>query len=255
VSSRGLVAGKSALVTGGGSGIGRATALLLAREGARVFVCDLNEAGARESARMIESAGGEARAARTDVSNEAEVAAVVRAAWDAFGRLDCAVNSAGVPGATGPLHEVDAEGWLQTLAVNLTGVFLCMKHELIAMVAAGGGSIVNIASGAGIIGVPGMGPYCATKHGVLGLTKTAAIENAARGVRVNAVCPGTTDTPMVRASLERGPELEKMIRASLPGGRLGRPEEIAEAAVWLCSDRAGFVSGESMLVDGSTVSR
>lgn len=253
--SVGLVAGKSALVTGGGSGIGRATALLLAREGARVFVCDLNEAGARETARMIEAAGGEARSARTDVSREAEVAAVVRAAQESFGRLACAVNSAGVPGATGPLHEIDAEGWLQTLAVNLTGVFLCMKHELLAMGAAGGGSIVNIASGAGIIGVPGMGPYCATKHGVLGLTKTAAIENATRGVRVNAVCPGTTDTPMVRASLARGPELEKMIRASLPGGRLGLPEEIAEAAVWLCSPAASFVCGAALPVDGGYTAR
>ena len=251
----GLVHGKSALVTGAASGIGRATALLLAREGARVLVCDVDEAGGRDTARAIEAAGGEARFARTDVTREADVEAAVRAAVDAFGRLDCAVNNAGIPGATGALHETDTEGFVRTLAVNLTGVFLCMKHEIRVMAAQGGGAIVNMASGAGMIAVPFMAAYCASKHGVLGLTKTAAVENARSGIRVNAVCPGTTDTPMLRASLQRGPDVEKMVMASLPGGRMGRAEEIAEAAVWLCSDRASFVSGESMLVDGSTVSR
>jgi NAD(P)-dependent dehydrogenase (short-subunit alcohol dehydrogenase family) len=255
VPSPGLVSGKSALVTGAASGIGRATALLLAREGARVLVCDVDEAAGRATVDAIAAAGGEARFARTDVTREAEVAAAVRTALEAFGRLDCAVNNAGIAGATGPLHETDTEGFVRTLAVNLTGVFVCMKHEIPVMARQGGGSIVNMASGAGIIAVPGMAAYCASKHGVLGLTKTAAVENARTGVRVNAVCPGTTDTPMLRASRERGPELEKMILASLPGGRFGRAEEIAEAAVWLCSDRASFVSGEAMLVDGSTVSR
>jgi NAD(P)-dependent dehydrogenase (short-subunit alcohol dehydrogenase family) len=139
--------------------------------------------------------------------------------------------------------------------VNLTGVFLCMKHEIAAMARGGGGAIVNISSGAGLIAVPGLGPYCATKHAVLGLTKTAAVENARTGVRVNAICPGSVDTPMLRASLEKLPGMEKMILASQPGGRFGRPEEIAEAAVWLCSDRASFVSGESMLVDAASVAR
>jgi len=255
VPSPGLVSGKSGLVTGAASGIGRATALLLAREGARVLVCDRDEAAGRETVAAITTAGGEARFARADVTREAEVETAVRAALDAFGRLDCAVNCAGVQGATGALHEIDTEGFTQALAVNLTGVFLCMKHEIRAMLRQRSGSIVNMASGAGILAVPFMAAYCASKHGVLGLTKTAAVENARSGVRVNAVCPGSTDTPMLRAALERGPEVEKVIMASLPGGRLGRAEEIAEAAVWLCSDRASFVSGESMLVDGSTVSR
>ena len=252
---RGLVEGKSALVTGAASGIGRATALLLAAEGARVFGCDTDEAGGRETVAKIAAAGGEGRFARADVTREAEVEAAVAAALEAFGRLDGAVNCAGVTGAAGSLHEVDLEGWSRTLAVNLTGVFLCMKHEIAAMVKQGSGSIVNIASGAGLIAVPGLGPYCATKHAVLGLTKTAAVENARTGVRVNAICPGSIDTPMLRASIAKIPGMEKMVLASQPGGRFGRPEEIAEAAVWLCSDRASFVSGESMLVDAASVAR
>jgi NAD(P)-dependent dehydrogenase (short-subunit alcohol dehydrogenase family) len=139
--------------------------------------------------------------------------------------------------------------------VNLSGVFLCMKHELVVMQAQGGGAIVNTASGAGVIATPGMAAYCASKHAILGITKTAAVENAKAGVRVNAVCPGATDTNMLRGSMELSADLEKMILASAPGGRLGKPEEIAEAALWLCSDRASFVSGESMLVDGASVAR
>ena len=251
----GLVEGKVALVTGGASGIGRATALLLAREGARVLVGDVDEAGGRATAAAIESAGGEARFTRLDVSSEPEVEAAVARAVSSWGRLDCAVNCAGVTGASGTLDAIDLPGWNATLAVNLTGVFLCMKHEIAAMTLAGGGAIVNISSGAGLIAVPGLGPYCATKHAVLGLTKTAAVENARTGVRVNAVCPGSVDTPMLRASIDKLPGMEKMVLASQPGGRFGRPEEIAEAAVWLCSDRASFVSGESMLVDAASVAR
>jgi NAD(P)-dependent dehydrogenase (short-subunit alcohol dehydrogenase family) len=251
----GLVEGKTALVTGAASGIGRATALLFASEGGRVLVCDSDDAGGRETAARISAAGGKARFAHADVTSEPEVEAAVAAALEAFGRLDCAVNCAGVSGAGGPLHEIDLAGWSRTLAVNLTGVFLCMKHEIAAMVRQGEGAIVNISSGAGFIAVPGLGPYCATKHAVLGLTKTAAVENARTGVRVNAVCPGSTDTPMLRASISNLPGMEKMVLASQPGGRFGRPEEIAEAAVWLCSHRASFVSGESMLVDAASVAR
>src|SRR3990172_2322109 len=181
--------------------------------------------------------------------------AAVATALSAFGRLDCAVNNAGTTGASGRLEEIDLEGWTRTLMVNLTGVFLCMKHEIAAMARQGGGAIVNVSSGAGLIAVPGLAPYCASKHGVLGLTKTAAVENARTGVRVNAICPASTDTPMLRASIANVPGVEKMILASQPGGRFGRPEEIAEAAVWLCSDRASFVSGESMLVDAAAVAR
>ena len=251
---RGLVLGKSALVTGAASGIGRATASLLAREGARVLVCDVDEAGGRSAVAEIEAAGGSARFARVDVGSEPEVEEVIATALSAFGRLDCAVNSAGITGAPGTVDRIDLEGWARTLAVNLTGVFLCMKHEIAAMARQGGGAIVNVSSGAGLIAVPGLGAYCATKHGVLGLTKTAAVENARTGVRVNAICPGSIDTPMLRASIA-SPGVEKMILASQPGGRFGRPEEIAEAAVWLCSDRASFVSGESMLVDAAAVAR
>ena len=190
-----------------------------------------------------------------DVSDEAQVRAIVAHCVEHHGRLDCAINNAGVAGPMGPLHEIDAAAWTRTLAVNLTGVFLCMKYELPQMHAQGGGAIVNTSSGAGLIGTPGMSPYCASKHAILGITKTAAIENARTGVRVNAVCPGSTDTPMLAASMAVSPDIEKMILASQPGGRLGRPGEIAEAAVWLCSDRASFVSGESMLVDGGAVAR
>jgi len=255
VPSGGLVHGKSALVTGAASGIGRATASLLAREGARVLVCDVDEAGGRAAVAEIEAAGGSARFARVDVGSEPEVEAAVAAALAAFGRLDCAVNSAGITGAPGTVDQIDLEDWSRTLAVNLTGVFLCMKHEIAAMARQGGGAIVNVSSGAGLVAVPSLGAYCATKHGVLGLTKTAAVENARSGVRVNAICPGSIDTPMLRASIARLPGMEKMFLASQPGGRFGRPEEVAEAAVWLCSERAAFVSGESMLVDAAAVAR
>jgi NAD(P)-dependent dehydrogenase (short-subunit alcohol dehydrogenase family) len=179
------------------------------------------------------------------------VDAVVRSG----GRLDCAVNSAGITGAVGPIHEIPLDGWRRTLETNLTGVFLCLKHEIAVMQKQGGGAIVNMSSGAGVIATAGLSPYCATKHGILGLTKTAAVENARTGVRVNALCPGSTDTPMIQATMALSPAVEKMVMSSLPGGRLGRPEEIAQAAVWLCSDRASFVSGESMLVDGAAVAR
>ncbi len=251
----GLVADKVALVTGAASGIGRATALLFAREGARVLVADVDASGGEATCAAIAGAGGEARFVRTDVTREAEVAACVRAAVDHFGRLDCAVNNAGITGGGGAIPDLDLELWNRTLAVNLTGVFLCLKHEIPVMRGQGGGAIVNVASGAGLIGVPGLPHYCASKHGVLGLTKTAALENARSGVRVNALCPGSTDTPLLRGAMAADPRLEKMVLSTIPGGRLGRPEEIAEAAVWLCSDRASWVTGESMLVDGGSIAR
>jgi NAD(P)-dependent dehydrogenase (short-subunit alcohol dehydrogenase family) len=178
----------------------------------------------------------------------------VRHAVEAHGRLDCAHNNAGVTGAAGPLHEIELAGFERTLAVNLVGVFLCMKHELRVMLGQGAGAIVNTSSGAGIVAAPGLAPYCASKHAILGLTKTAAVENARRGVRVNAICPGSTDTPMLRAAIGRDPALEKRVAAS-QGGRLATPDEVAEAAVWLCSERASFVSGESLVVDGAAISR
>jgi NAD(P)-dependent dehydrogenase (short-subunit alcohol dehydrogenase family) len=255
VPPQGLVEGKVALVTGGASGIGRATACLLAREGARVLVGDVDEAGGRATVATVAAAGGAARFARFDVTSEPEVEAAVAEALSAFGRLDCAVNSAGIAGVPGALHDAALADFSRILAVNLVGVFLCMKHEIAAMARQGAGVVVNVASGAGLVAVPGLAAYCASKHGVLGLTRTAAVENARTGVRVNAVCPGSIDTPMLRASIASSPGMEAVWLASQPGGRFGRAEEVAEAAVWLCSDRASFVSGASMLVDAAAVAR
>lgn len=185
-----------------------------------------------------------------------EVETMVRAALDAFGgRLDCAVNNAGITAPGGLVHDIDPADWERQLAVNLTGTFLCLRAELPVMRAQRAGSIVNVASGAGLIGAPGLAHYCASKHGLLGLTRTAALENAALGVRVNALCPGATDTPMLRAAMDRSEETRRMILASLPSGRLGTPGEVAEAAVWLCSERASYVSGESLIVDGGALAR
>ncbi len=253
--AEGLVAGKVALVTGAGSGIGRATALAFAREGARVVVSDLDETAGKTVADEIARAGGDARAVACDVTDEAQVEALVRAALDAFGRLDCAHNNAGGPGQGGRMHEIPTQEWNAILALNLTSVFLCMKHEIPVMARQGGGAIVNTASGAGLVAVPLLAHYAAAKHGVLGLTKTAAIENARTGVRVNAVCPGSVETPALRAHMAKDPAIAKGILATQPGGRLGRPEEIAESVVWLCSERASFVTGESFVVDGGAVAR
>jgi NAD(P)-dependent dehydrogenase (short-subunit alcohol dehydrogenase family) len=252
----GLVAGKTALVTGAASGIGRATARALAREGAAVLVADLDLPGAERVVAEIAEAGGAARAARCDVTRADEVDAMVRAALDAFGgRLDCAVNNAGITAPGGLVHQIAPADWERQLAVNLTGGYLCLRAELPVMRAQRAGAIVNVASGAGLVGTPGLAHYCASKHGLLGLTKTAAIENAALGVRVNALCPGSTDTPMLREAMDRSEATRKLILSSIPSGRLGTPEEVAEAAVWLCSDRASYVSGQSLLVDGCAVAR
>ena len=252
---KGLVEEKVVLVTGGASGIGRASALAFAREGAQVVVADLDVDAGEETVAAISKEGGEALFQRCDVTAESEIESLIQRCVDSYGRIDCAHNNAGITGSGGLLHEIDQEGWERTLRVNLTSVFLCMKHEIRAMLNGGGGAIVNSSSGAGLIAVPGLSPYCASKHGILGITKTAAVENAQTGIRVNAVCPGSTDTPMLRAVMSQDPRLEEMILAGQPGGRLGLAEEVAEAAVWLCSDRASFVSGESMLVDGAAVAR
>jgi NAD(P)-dependent dehydrogenase (short-subunit alcohol dehydrogenase family) len=250
-----MVQDKVALVTGGGSGIGRKTAELLAREGARVLVCDLDEQGGQETTAAIAESGHEAAFLRVDVCVEEEVEAMVAHCLERFGRLDCAVNNAGIGGPAGELDAIALSDWNRVLAVNLTGVFLCMKHEIPVLRTAGAGSIVNMSSGAGLIATPGLAAYCASKHGVLGITRTAAIENAQTGVRVNAVCPGSIDTPMLRAGMAANPEVEAMIRASMPIGRLGEAEEVAEAVVWLCSERASLVTGHAMGVDGGALAR
>jgi len=248
----GLLDGKSALITGGGGGIGRATALAFAREGARVAVADAAEPGARETVTLINQAGGQAMSLTGDVTDARVVAATVKSVVAAYGRLDCAFNNAGIAG-----WQVDARGkktaeWPEAgfdrmIAVNLKGVWLCMKYELEQMVAQGGGAIVNTASIAGLIGLPTSSGYVAAKHGVVGLTKTAALEYADDNVRVNAVCPGYIETRMTEDTVRRrGAEL----MTKVPFRRMGRPEEIAEMVVWLCSERASFVSGAAYNVDG-----
>ena len=248
----GMLEGKCALVTGGASGIGRATALAMAREGARVAVADRAEESAANTVAEINAAGGQAIAIACDVSDEAQVAAMVARTIAAFGRLDCAFNNAGISGrhvgsAGQRLHEMSAESWAGMLDVNLTGVFLCMKHEVAHMLAQGGGAIVNTASILGIVGTTVAASYVAAKHGVVGLTRAAATDYGTDGIRVNAVCPGYIETPMTTQTVrERGAAL----MAKVPMNRLGQPEEIAEAVVWLCSDRARFVTGTAQVVDG-----
>ena len=248
----GMLEGKSALITGGGGGIGRATALAFAREGARVAVADAAADSAQETVRLINQAGGQAMTLTGDVTEASIVEGMVKSVVSAYGRLDCAFNNAGIAG-----FQVDAAGqktadWSEAafdrmIAVNLKGVWLCMKHELTQMVAQGGGAIVNTASIAGLIGLPTSSAYVAAKHGVVGLTKTAAIEYAADNVRVNAVCPGYIETKMTEEVMHRRGE---QILAMVPYRRMGKPEEIAEMVLWLCSDRASYVSGAAYNVDG-----
>lgn len=245
-----MLAGKAALVTGGATGIGRATALAMAREGARLAVADL--APPEETVAAINAAGGQAIAMAADMRAEADIAAMVARTVAAFGRIDVAFNNAGVaPRAVGPVgqrtHEMSRESFEAMLDVNLTGVFLCMKHEIAAMLGSGGGAIVNTASIAGLLGLPTASNYVASKHGVVGITRTAALEYATDGIRVNAVCPGYVRTPMTDATMQaRGEYLMGLV----PQRRLGEPEEIAEAVVWLCSDRASFVTGSAYTLDG-----
>lgn len=243
--------GKVALVTGAGGGIGRATALAFAREGARVVASDVAGAGGEETARLVADAGGEALHVACDVTRPAEVEALVAAAVDAFGRLDCAHNNAGVEGAYARTADCDEENFDRTCAVNLKGVYLCLKAEVAHLLdAGGGGAIVNTASVAGVEGAKNLPAYVASKHGVMGLTRTAALEYATRGIRVNAVCPGPIRTRMLEAIMEENPRMEPAMIAAVPMRRLGAPEEIAEAVVWLCSDRASYVTGQGLVVDG-----
>jgi NAD(P)-dependent dehydrogenase (short-subunit alcohol dehydrogenase family) len=248
----GILEGKVALVTGGASGIGRATAVAMAREGARVAVADRAEESAAATVALINAASHQAIAIGGDVTSEADVAAMVARTVSAFGRIDCAFNNAGVAGkSVGPMgqrtHELSQDSFDKMLAVNLTGVFLCMKHEIAQMLKQGGGAIVNTASIAGLIGLRTSAHYVAAKHGVVGLTKTAALEYATDGIRVNCVNPGYVTTPMTKETMEaRGDE----IMARVPIGRMGVPEEIAEAVVWMCSDKASFMTGAAQVVDG-----
>jgi len=248
----GLLAGKSALITGGGGGIGRATALAFAREGARLAVADIAAEAAEQTVALVNQAGGQAMSLVAEVADAAQVQAMIRAVVAAYGRLDCAYNNAGIAGfqvdASGKkTHEWSDEAFDRMIAVNLRGVWLCMKHEIPQMQAQGGGVIVNTGSIAGLVGLPTSSGYVAAKHGVLGLTKTAAQEYAADNIRINAVCPGYIETKMTEDTMRRR---GGRILAMVPFKRMGRPEEIAEMVAWLCSDRASYVSGACYNVDG-----
>ena len=250
----GMLEGKTALVTGGGAGIGKATAMLMAAEGARVVVADINAQSGEETARVIRSSGGEAVFTRADSGDEQEIAAMVSFAIRSYGALDCAFNNAGIfhssVGASGPLHELTSDHFDGIVRVNMRGVFLCMKYELAHMESRGTGTIVNTSSIAGVRGLGGSALYTATKHAVVGLTRAAALEYAGRGVRVNAVCPGWTRTERFDESVGANSPWEAQMKNSTPLGRLGTTREIAEAVAWLCSERSSFVTGQAFAVDG-----
>jgi NAD(P)-dependent dehydrogenase (short-subunit alcohol dehydrogenase family) len=242
---------KVALVTGGSFGIGQATALAFAMRGAKVVVADWIETD--ETLKLIKTSGGEGMFMKCDVSKSKEVESLIKQTISTYGRLDFAVNNAGIEGLTTPTHECTDENFDKTISVNLKGVWLCMKNEIPLMLNQGKGAIVNIASIAGLVGFPGLPAYVASKHAVVGLTKTAALEYAKQGIRINAVCPGVIKTPMVDRTTGRDKIVEKKFEDMEPVGRMGRPEEVAEAIIWLCSDSSSFVTGHSMAVDGGWI--
>ncbi len=242
--------GKAAVVTGAGSGIGRAVAHAFARYGAQVLCCDIDTAKADGTVEGIVQSGGSAAALTVDVRDESGVRGMVQECLRQFGRLDFAVNNAGVSGSPGPLAEHSLEDWEDVMAINLTSIFLCLKYELEVMVERGQGSIVNTSSQAGFAAQPLMPIYTATKHGVAGLTRATAVDYVARGVRVNAICPGVVRTPMAEDYVRRGVVTEESMSATTPIRRLAEPEEIAEAAVWLCSTAASYVNGVLLPLDG-----
>lgn len=248
----GSLENKVALVTGGGSGIGRATSLAFSREGAKVVVAEINSEAGEETVSAIKESGGESIFVHVDVASATGVQKMISRVVETYGRLDCAHNNAGIEGDfTARLHEYTEETWDRLIGINLKGVWLCLKYEIQHMLEAGGGSIVNTASVAGLVGSRNLSAYVASKHGVVGLTKAAALEYAQEGIRINAVCPGIIDTPMVQRLLTGREGYERSISTRQPIGRLGRPQEIAEAVIWLSSDAASFVTGHAMAVDGA----
>jgi NAD(P)-dependent dehydrogenase (short-subunit alcohol dehydrogenase family) len=253
VARMGALEGMVAVVTGAAMGIGRESARIFAREGAAVVVADIDEAGGRETVAQVRATGGEAAFIRTDVSVQAEVEAMVAFAVATFGGLDCAHNNAGIAAPMAPLADYPDDGWHRTMDIMLNGVYYGLKAEIPAMLARGGGAIVNTASGVGLVAYKHQAAYTASKHGVIGLTKVAALDYGALGIRVNAICPGTARTPMVDEAVRRQPSIDAHLKALHPIGRIGEAAEIAEAAVWLCTPAASFVLGVALPVDGGYV--
>jgi NAD(P)-dependent dehydrogenase (short-subunit alcohol dehydrogenase family) len=251
--------GKVCLVSGAGSGIGQETAISFAREGAKVIVADINEEGGRQTLSSIKALGGEAVFFKTDISKAADTEAMVQVAVERFGRLDHAVNCAGITGGVSiPTHEYPEERWHQVIAVNLTGMWYSIKAQLKQMLKQGGGTIVNVSSAAGLKGHPNNVPYSATKHGVIGLTKTAALEYATKNIRVNAVCPTAIETPMImdgRLNLRNNLELREKFTNEQAMMRMGQPKEVADVILWLSSDESSFITGHAMPVDGGAFAK
>lgn len=239
------------IVTGGSFGIGQATAIAFANRGAKVVIADWIENS--ETLNAIKASGGEGMFVKCDVSKSGDVESLIKQTINNYGRLDFAVNNAGIEGLTGTTHECTEDNFDKTLSVNLKGVWLCMKNEIPFILKQGKGAIVNIASIAGLVGFPGLPAYVASKHAVVGLTKTAALEYAKQGIRVNAVCPGVIRTPMIDRTTGKDKAVEKKFEDMEPVGRMGNPEEVAEAIIWLCSDASSFVTGHAMAVDGGWI--
>jgi NAD(P)-dependent dehydrogenase (short-subunit alcohol dehydrogenase family) len=244
---------KVAIVTGGSFGIGRAAALAFSKKGANVVIADWIED--KETLNLIKASGGEAVFVKCDVSKSNDVKAFVEKTISSFGRLDYAFNNAGIEGISAPVQDCTEENWDKTIGINLKGIWLCMKYEIPEMLKQGKGAIVNCASVAGLVGFPGLPAYVASKHGVIGLTKTSALECAKLGIRVNAVCPGAIKTPMIDRLTGNKKEAEEQFAGLEPIGHLGQPEEVANAVIWLCSDEASFVTGHAMAVDGGWVAQ
>lgn len=244
---------KTVIITGAANGIGKATAIAFGERGANVVAADIVETS--ETVNAITLAGGKAIGVKCDVSKESEVKAMVAKAIATYGKLDYAFNNAGVEGIMTMVQDYSEEGWQKTIDVNLKGVWLCMKYEIPEMLKTGGGSIVNCASIAGLVGFLGASAYVASKHGVVGMTKTAALENAKTGIRINAICPGVIHTPMIDRYTKGDKQIESQLASAAPMSRMGQPEEIADAVIWLCNPGASFVTGQAIAVDGGWTSQ
>lgn len=247
--------GKVAFITGAATGIGRATAVAFAKAGAAVAVVDTNTEAALETAKMVNEAGVKSRFFKCDVSQSDEVKKVIEDAIKEFGRIDFAFNNAGIEGEQGMTPDCTEENWQKVIDVNLKGVWLCMKYQIPQMLKQGGGSIINCSSIAGVVGFPGVPAYVASKHGVIGLTKTAALEYAKSNIRVNAICPGIIQTPMIDRFAHGEAQVKKVLADGEPLGRMGQPEEVASAALWLATSESSFVTGHSLVVDGGWVAQ